>query len=107
VGEDVLTEVIKAEKEVQDWLAGKREVAAQILAEAENAAMDDVLMAEKELKETYQKSLLEANLQARQKALQILDASERLTEKLRKLDEDTIRRVLSKHIRRILPGVQA
>lgn len=103
MGNDILTEVISVEKDIQGRLAAERELAAQVLAGAENAVMEEMTRAEQELKTSYEKSLQEANLLAGQKARQLIEASEELAEKLRKLDEETIRKILSRHIGQLLP----
>lgn len=101
---DILSEVIEVEREIQYCLEQERIKVRDWLENVKKESSDELARSEREIRDAYDRSLDEIEQEAAVKAAEITREAERLAERFRTLDEDTLRGIAKKQIAKILPG---
>jgi vacuolar-type H+-ATPase subunit H len=102
--DDILSKVVEVEKEVQQRIKIEEKMSQEWLENAKSEAEEKVLIEEKELKRNVHESIGKARLNAEIKAEAITRDANSEAKRLEKLDDDTLKKIISKHIIKILPG---
>jgi vacuolar-type H+-ATPase subunit H len=101
---DVLAKIIEVEREIHTKIETVRKTSSDRIETSKKEAEERISREESLIREQCRRSLEEAGLPAQQKASAILEAAARKTEKLRGLTDETLKKIITKHIIRILPG---
>jgi vacuolar-type H+-ATPase subunit H len=100
----ILTDIITVEKEVRERLDAERERAAALLEQVRNDLEEEFRREEKSLQEALDNARVAARAEAEQKAAHLVqDAAER-GERLARIDEEALRRVVVEHLAGLMPG---
>jgi F0F1-type ATP synthase membrane subunit b/b' len=100
---DVLAEVIKAEKEIQECLETEKKKYIEYIDEVRKKVEEEIAEAEEEFKESFEKEMEDGLRDARQKAAEILEYAARRVELLAGMDDATLRKIVTAHMIKILP----
>ncbi|HUI67275.1 MAG TPA: hypothetical protein VL087_03610 [Nitrospirota bacterium] len=101
---DILSEVIEAEKEIQQRLEVEKAKSHDWLENVKKECEEKLLREEKDIKESLNKSIEVAKKEAELKAVEIVKQTEAKVERLAKVNDQTLVDVVGKQITRILPG---
>jgi len=101
---DILSQVIDAEKEIQQCLEAERVKAREWLERANKEAEEAMLLEQRKIKEMQEQSLAEADKQAAQKAEEIIREATAASEHLGQLKPEVLRSIVEQRIPGILPG---
>ncbi len=101
---DVLKGVVEIEKEIRQRLEIEQEKAQKWLVKVKKEAEEEVLAKEFDLKEEMNRSTDSALSDARGKASGINDTAHRYSGHLKKISDDTLKKIILKYLPRILPG---
>ncbi len=102
--DDILSQVVEVEKEVQQRIEIEKKMSQEWLENAKKEAEEKVLIEEKELKKNVNDSISTARLNAEKKAEAIISDANIEAGRLEKLDDDILKNIIIKHIIKILPG---
>jgi len=102
--DDILSQVVEVEKEVQQRIEIEKKMSQEWLENAKSEAEEKVLIEEKELKKNVTDSISIARLNAEKKAEAIIRDANIEAERLEGLDDDILKNIIIKHIIKILPG---
>jgi vacuolar-type H+-ATPase subunit H len=102
--DDILSQVVEVEKEVQQRIEIEKKMSQEWLENVKKEAEEKVLIEEKELKKNVTDSISIARLNAEKKAEAIISDANVEAERIEKLDDDILKNIIIKHIIRILPG---
>lgn len=102
--DDILSQVVEVEKEVQQRIEIEKKMSQEWLENAKSEAEEKVLIEEKELKKNVTDSISIARLNAEKKAEAIISDANIEAERLEGLDNDILKNIIIKHIIKILPG---
>ncbi len=102
--DDILSQVVEVEKEVQNRIEIEKKMSQEWLENAKREAEEKVLIEEKELKKNINDSISKARLNAGEKAEAIIRDANIEAERLEKLGDDILKNIILKHIIKILPG---
>jgi vacuolar-type H+-ATPase subunit H len=101
---DILSEVIEAEKEIQQRLEVEKAKSRDWLENVKKESEEKLVREEKNIKESLNKSIEVAKKEAELKATEIVNQTEARAERLAKVNDQTLVDVVGKQIARILPG---
>ncbi len=102
--DDILSKVVEVEKEVQQRIGIEKKMSQEWLENVKKDAEEKILRGKKELEESLNASIREAKLNAETKAVAIIKDADDKAERLKGLDDNILKKVILKHISRILPG---
>ena len=102
--DDILSQVVEVEKEVQQRIEIEKKMSQEWLENVKKEAEEKVLIEEKELKKNVTDSISIARLNAEKKAEAIISDANVEAERIEKLDDDILKNIIIKPIIRILPG---
>lgn len=101
---DILSEVIEVEKEIQQCLEREKAKAREWLDAAKEEAAKELARSEEEINGAFERALADAEQEAVLGAAEIVREAETRAERLRTLDDGTLRDIVKKQIGTILPG---
>ncbi len=101
--EDILGAVIEVEKEIAKSLETEKNRARDLLEKLGSEAEKEIHREGKRLQYALDKAITEARTMAEEKASKILKDADSLAGKLEKISDDVLKRIIKKHIVRILP----
>ncbi|KPJ99138.1 MAG: hypothetical protein AMK71_10185 [Nitrospira bacterium SG8_35_4] len=102
--DDVLGKVVETEKEIQQKLEREKLKAAQWLEKIRAEAEKEVSATEDILKKSFADELHEIKRNAEQRASEIVIEEREKAAMLEKTGDDFLRKIISRHLREILPG---
>jgi vacuolar-type H+-ATPase subunit H len=102
--DSILAKIIQTEGDIQAKVEAARKRCTEQTQRLKEEAETRIVSEESRIREKCRRSLEEAGLPARQKAAAILEAASRHAEKLRRLDDETLKQIIMREIIRILPG---
>lgn len=100
---DVLAKVISVEKEIQDCLEGERAKAREWLDEVRKETAEELIKGEELIRKALDESLKQARDEAMEKAEILRKETEEWAERLMKLSDETLREIIMRRIKMILP----
>ena len=100
--DDILSQVVEVEKEVQQRIEIEKKMSQEWLENVKKEAEEKVLIEEKELKKNVTDSISIARLNAEKKAEAIISDANVEAERIEKLDDDILKNIIIKPIIRIL-----
>ena len=101
---DTLSQVIEAEKEIQKRMEIEKAKAAEWLESAKKGAEADYLREEKKVRASIDQWQAETAKEAEENAARIVGCAAREAERFGAVEADSLKRIVLKHIARILPG---
>lgn len=102
--DDVLGKVLEVEKEIQKKLELEKNKCREWLEKIASETEAKVLQEEKELTESLQESVHTAKIAAEKQAAEVLREAHAKAETLGTLNDETLKRIILRHISKILPG---
>lgn len=102
--DDILSKVVEVEKEVQQRIDIEKNMSHEWLENVKNDAEEKILREEKELKDALVEEIGKTSLNSKRKAAEIIKDAGIEAEKLERLGNDILKKIILKHIYRILPG---
>ena len=101
---DLLGKVIEAEREILTKIESAKKSCDERIEKARREAEEKVLQEEAVLRGQCERLVREAEESAGERAAEIIEAAARKSERLKKLPDDSLQRIIMKYIGRILPG---
>ena len=101
---DILSQVIEAEKEIQQRLDLEKVKTREWIERAKKECDEEFVLEEKRIKASLEKSIEEAIKEAEIKASGIVSRAEADAERLGRLETETLSKIIARQIDRILPG---
>ncbi len=101
---DVLATILELEKEIEEQLENERNKANQWLDSAKRDIETELAAKVRELDISLHEAVAAARESAEKQADAILTKAVEQTRLLSKISDDTLKRIISDHIGRILPG---
>jgi vacuolar-type H+-ATPase subunit H len=101
---DILSQVITAEKELQQCLDSEKVKAREWLELLKKECEEEFIREEQRIKELLEKSTADAVSTARAKAGGIVSQAAKEAERLERVPDETLSGLVAKQINRILPG---
>jgi vacuolar-type H+-ATPase subunit H len=100
---DLLVRIIAAEKEIQECLEDEKAKAREWLENVGREAEEDFGREMAETRESLSKTVEAAKKEAEHRAALILSAAENQGGRIEKVEDDILRRVMMRHLHKILP----
>jgi hypothetical protein len=100
--DDILSKVVEVEKEVQ--LGIEKDISHEWLENVKRDAEEKILREEKELKIALNEAIKKTNINSEKEAVEIIKNADKEADKLERLGNDILKKIILKHIYRILPG---
>lgn len=104
MSDDVLGDIIEVEREISGQISSEKKKAGEWLEKVRAEAAEKVLAAENDLKASFDREAGLAKREAEEKAGLIIHEAAVRAGYLHDLNDETLKRVVIKHLRRILPG---
>jgi hypothetical protein len=101
---DILSQVIEAEKEIQQCLDLEKIKARQWLERVKKECEEEFIREDKNIKESLERSTAEAAREAGVKAAGAVSQATAASERLGRLQPELLSRIVAKQITGILPG---
>ena len=101
---DVLSTIIEIEKEIEERLESERRKAVQWLDSAKKEIEVELAANVRELKDSLMESVDIARENAEKQASAILSEAAKQSRLLSEIGDETLKRIITEHLRRILPG---
>ena len=101
---DILGGVIEVEKEIQERLKNEKKKSQEWLENEKRDAEKQLPLEETALKEAFQKAVEDAKLNAEHKASEVVNKAHADAEMLKGIRDETLKKIVSRHLHRILPG---
>ncbi len=101
---DILSQVIEAEKDIQQCLDREKVKTRAWLEQVKKECEEEYIREEQQIKASLERSMAEAAAEAEARAAGIVSKAAEETERLGRLEAATLSRIVAKQIRRILPG---
>ena len=101
---DILSQVVEAEKEIQQCLDREKVKAREWLERVKQECEEEFIREEKNIKESLERSTAEAAREAAVKAAGAVSRASADAERLGRLREEALSRIVAKQIAVILPG---
>lgn len=101
---DILSRVIEVEKEIQERLISERRKAAEWLEKVKREAEEEVLKEDENLKMTCEKMIGDAEARAEKEAAEITGDAASQAGLLSVMSDETLEKIVMKHISSILPA---
>ncbi len=101
---DILSQVIEAEKDIQQFLDLEKIKAREWLERVKKECEEEFIREEKNIKESLEKSTAEAAREAGVKAAGTVSRAAAAAERLGRLQTETLSRIVAKQIAGILPA---
>jgi vacuolar-type H+-ATPase subunit H len=101
---DLLGEVIVVEKEIQKCIELEKVKSREWLEQTRKEFEEEVEREEKNLRESLRQAMEQAAKDAGARAFDIVRQAERTAGRLTAVKNDTLLRIVEKHVRTILPG---
>jgi vacuolar-type H+-ATPase subunit H len=101
---DVLSTIIEIEKEIEERLDGERRKAVQWLDSAKKEIEVELAANVRELKDSLLESVDIARENAEKQASAILSEAAKQSRLLSEIGDETLKRIITEHLCRILPG---
>ncbi len=102
--QDLLSEVIKVEKEIQKSFELEKAASREWLEQAVKGFEEEAAKEEKTIEESVQPPLAKAKSDADARALELEANARRSAERITTVNNETLRRLLVNYWNRILPG---
>lgn len=103
MGADILNEVIKVEKEIKARLKAEEDKAEGWLEQVKRETGEEVSVARTRFKKLLEETVSEAKADARDRASSMLEEAALKADRMRGLGDETLRALVKRHIRGILP----
>jgi len=100
---DLLDKIIAAEKEIKECLDAEKAKAREWLENVRKEAEEDFSREKARTTESFSETVETAKKEAEHKAALIVRTAEKQAERTEKVDDDTLRRAIMRHLHRILP----
>jgi len=101
---DILSQVIEAEKEIQQCLELEKIKVRGWLERVKKESEEEFIQEDKRIRESLEKSVAEATKEAEAEAAGIVSKATTTAERLEQLKPDTLSKIITKQIEKILPG---
>lgn len=101
--EDILTEIIKVEKEIRERIDSEKRRSKEKIEKVKRDLEDEIHVEEKGLKESTTRAMEDARIRAEDEAQKIIGKAITETQKLESLSDEEIKRIITRYIIRILP----
>lgn len=102
--DDILSKVVEVEKEVQQRIGIEKDISHEWLENVKRDAEEKILREEKELKIALNEAIKKTNINSEKEAVEIIKNADKEADKLERLGNDILKKIILKHIYRILPG---
>lgn len=102
--QDILAEVIEAEREIVRALDQEKAKIQEWLEQNRKKAAADADRAEEDLRASYEQALADADREAEKNAQAIVKEADERAARVRGLDEEELKRIVGKHIHKVLSG---
>jgi vacuolar-type H+-ATPase subunit H len=102
--DDILSKVVEVEKDVQQRIGIEKNMSREWLENVKRDAEEKILREEKELKTAFDEAIRKTNISSEKKAIEIIKDANTETEKLERLGNDILKKIIMKHTFMILPG---
>jgi vacuolar-type H+-ATPase subunit H len=100
---DLLVRIIETEKEIHKCLEDEKLQAAEWLENVRRDAEEDFGLEVAKIRESSGKNVEAAKKEAEHRAALIINAAEAQARRIEKVDDDTLRRIILRHLHKILP----
>jgi len=100
---DVLNEVIEVERDIMGRLLAEKRKAGEWIDEVKKKTENDILSAEKRIKNLFEQKIKDAKLDAEREADNIIVAANEKAERLAAISDEFLIKIIRAHIVRILP----
>ena len=101
---DILSEVIEAEKEIQRCLEAERARTSEWLGKVKKESEEEIARSEQEIRESLRASFESAQAEAHSKAASIVKEAETKAERVEKVENERLVSIISNRLNEILPG---
>jgi vacuolar-type H+-ATPase subunit H len=101
---DILSQVIEAEKEIQQCLELEKIKVREWLEHVKKESEEEFIREDKKIRESLEKSIAEATKEAEAEAAGVVSKATTEAERLEQLKPDTLSKIITKQIEKILPG---
>lgn len=101
--EDILTEIIKVEKEIRERIESEGKKSVEKIEAVKRDIEKEIQTEERRLEESISEAMKEARLNAEDKAKEIINSARAEAERLGKLSDEELKRIIAKHLTHILP----
>jgi vacuolar-type H+-ATPase subunit H len=102
--DDILSKVVEVEKDVQQRIGIEKNMSREWLENVKRDAEEKILREEKELKTALDEAIRKTNISSEKKAIEIIKDANTEAEKLERLGNDILKKIIMKHTFMILPG---
>ncbi|MCK5506578.1 MAG: hypothetical protein KAJ10_15550 [Thermodesulfovibrionia bacterium] len=102
--DDILSKVVEVEKEVQQRIGIEKNMSREWLENVKRDAEEKILREEKALKTALDEAISKTNINSGKKAIEIIKDANTEAEKLERLGNDILKKIIMKHTFMILPG---
>lgn len=103
---DILSRVIEVEKEIQERLRAEKERSVEWLEKVKREAEEAVASDEERLKESFENAKVCSAAGADRKAAEILRKAAEEEERISAISDETLGRIIMKHLALILPVIR-
>jgi len=101
---DILNRIIEVENEIRGRLEIEKRKAIEWVEKVKKDAEEEVEREEEGLKDSFNKAEADAKAEAERKAAETLESVTKWAEGLGKLNDETLKEVIMRHIIKVLPG---
>ncbi len=100
---DILSKVIGVEKEIQERLMAEKEKSVEWLEQVRKESEESVSRERDALRESFESAKVHSRADAEKRAAEIIGKAKEEAERISQIGDETLRRVLLRHISAILP----
>lgn len=101
---DTLAAIVDVEKEVRELQEAEQTKAGEWLARVRREAEEELAREERGLEEALRDALARASSEAERKAAALVEEAEAKAERLGRLDDESLRVIVARHLAGLLPG---
>ncbi|MEW6601204.1 MAG: hypothetical protein AB1499_09555 [Nitrospirota bacterium] len=101
--DDLLSEVVKVEKELARVLEKENEGARKMLVDLRKDSDRSISEEKKQLQEALNQAITASDIRAEKKASDIMEKADATASRLERTGDDLLKEIIRKHITRILP----
>jgi len=104
VKKDILAEIIEIEKDIQKKLDAETLKSKEWLEKVRRETEDEIAEKEEGLRDVFNRAMEDARVGAEKRASEIISSAIADAERLRKIDDESLKMILNRYLFRILPG---